>query len=743
MKPIGFVGILCAGVMAGCAMQPTQVKAPEAGPVVTVTDVSVTELAETTRIAVTADGPLSYTAFKLEEPLQLIVDLADTNLGAFAGPRDVGLDPVGAIVAEQAGEGGKIARLSLVLSRSAEYQIHRDDERTLLIDFAKEPPAPVEPPVAQEVEPPAPPAPAPPAEPQRPAATAPSHPRVTAVRIVPKPTFVDVQIEADGPLAQPRVFAVGGNRLVVDLPDARSAVKSATIKAEANTLVRQARIGQHRDPMKVRVVIDLKKAVKHTVDERGKRLTVRLARAQTAAPAHAATPPPVSQPVATVSAAESVAAPAVPARPVPAGSDVTGGKTLGAEGFTGQKISLDFQDAEVSNILRLIADVSGLNMVVGEEVKGKVTLKLFNVPWDQALDIVLKSKGLGQMREGNIIRIDANANIAKQQDEAAKAKEAQIKAEDLKTLIIPINYAKAADLATTLKKNLSSRGDLTVNEPTNSLIAKDVPQNIADIQQMIKLLDLPTPQVLIETRIVQANTNFARDLGVQWGAAATDTPGNNTNIALNAGPGSGDAFGVQVPNFAVNLPASGGAGNVGNIGFTLGRLVGTPFNLDLRLSAGEAAGDTKIISSPRVVTLDNKEAAIQQGDSIPFETVSDKGTQTQFVDATLNLTVTPHITPNGSVIMKIKATKNAIGDFRSRLGAPSISKREATTEVMVQDGETTVIGGIFENTKSESETGVPWLSKIPGLSWLFKRQSVSDQTRELLIFITPTIVKRT
>jgi type IV pilus assembly protein PilQ len=141
--------------------------------------------------------------------------------------------------------------------------------------------------------------------------------------------------------------------------------------------------------------------------------------------------------------------------------------------------------------------------------------------------------------------------------------------------------------------------------------------------------------------------------------------------------------------------------------------------------------------------LDNKEAAIQQGDSIPFETVSDKGTQTQFIDATLNLTVTPHITPNGSVIMKIKATKTAIGDFRSRLGAPSISKREATTEVMVQDGETTVIGGIFENTKSESETGVPWLSKIPGLSWLFKRQSVSDQTRELLIFITPTIVKRT
>lgn len=754
MKPIGFVGILCAGVVVGCAMQPAQVKAPEAGPLVTVTDVSVTELAETTRITLTADGPLSYTAFKLEEPLQLIVDLADTNLGAFAGPRDVGLDPVGVIVAEQTGEAGRIARVSLKLTRSADYQIHRDDERTLLIDFAKEPPAPapVEPPVAQEVAPPAPPA----EHPLRPAATAPSHPRVTAVRIVPKPTFVDVQIEADGPLAPPKVFAVGGNRLVVDLPNARSAVKLATVKAEANTLVRQARIGQHRDPMKVRVVIDLKKAVEHTVDERGKRLTVRLARSRAAAPAPRATPSTAPQPAPTEPTGESMAAPAAPAPPTPtvlppavpapeatAASGMTGGKTLGAEGYTGQKISLDFQDAEVSNILRLIADVSSLNMVVGEEVRGKVTLKLFNVPWDQALDIVLRSKGLGQVREGNIIRIDANANIAKQQDEAAKAKEAQVKAEDLKTLIIPINYAKAVDLSTTLKKNLSSRGELTVNEPTNSLIAKDVSQNIADIQQLIKLLDLPTPQVLIETRIVQANTNFARDLGVQWGAAATDTPGNNTNIALNAGPGTSDPFGAQVPNFAVNLPASGGAGSIGNIGFTLGRLVGTPFNLDLRLTAGEATGETKIISSPRVVTLDNREAAIQQGDSIPFETVSDKGTQTQFVDATLNLTVTPHITPNGSVIMKIKATKNAIGDFRSRLGAPSISKREANTEVMVQDGETTVIGGIFESTKSESETGVPWLSKIPGLSWLFKRQSVSDQNRELLIFITPTIVKKT
>lgn len=765
MKPKVFLRILGAVVLVGCASQSAEIKSPEAETTtrVAITDVIVTDLPDTTRIALKGNGPLNYTAFKLEEPLELIIDLSGADLGVLAVPRDVGLDPVKEIVPEQTGEAGGTSRVNFMLSRAADYLIHHEEDGTLLtIDFAKSRPveAVAEPPAAEEV---GPSEPTPPIQSAPPPAT--SQPRITAVQIVPQRAFVDVRIEADAPIVQPRIFSVGKNRLVVDLPDMRSALKSAVIKADTNTLISQARIGQHRDPMKVRVVLDLKRAVEHSVEESGNALTVRLTRPNVQAPpAPKADELPAPAPkVEELPAAQESLAPVNPpadeaepeAVPAPvtqppvdvppaatAPSDATGAKTLGANGYSGQKISLDFQDAEVSNVLRLIADVSGLNMVVGEEVKGKVTLKLFNVPWDQSLDIILKSKGLGQVREGNIIRIDTNPNIAKQQDEAAKAKEAQVKAEDLKTLIIPINYAKATDLSTTLKKNLSSRGELTVNEATNSLIAKDVPQNIADIQQLIKLLDLPTPQVLIETRIVQANTNFARDLGVQWGLSAKDTFGGN-QLALNAGPSSADGFAGQIPNFAVNLPASGGAGSIGNVGFTLGHLTGSnPFNLDVRLSAGEASGETKIISSPRIVTLDNREAVIQQGDSVPFETVSDKGTQTQFIDATLNLTVTPHITPNGSVIMKIKATKNAIGDFRSRLGAPSISKREAATEVMVQDGETTVIGGIFETTNSETETGVPWLAKIPGLGWLFKRQSVSDQNRELLIFITPSIVKR-
>jgi type IV pilus assembly protein PilQ len=751
MRSKSFVIHLCVVALAACSAPNTQVVSPAEEPVTTITDLGVEDLPDVTRVSLRGDGPLNYTAFRLDEPPQLIVELMNTNFGAFAETRSVGVDPIMDVVPQQAGDDQRIGRLTIQLSRAADYEIVRDDAGALLVvDFVKTPAAatPVAPAVAEEIAAAEPPVEPPPPPPPAPSAVA---SQVTAVSVDPQKTFVDVKIVADGTLISPNVFTLGEGRLVIDLPETRSVVTPSVVKAEANTLVTQARIGQHRDPLKVRVVVDLKKAVSYTVLPQDQGLTVRLTR--TAQGSAAATTPAPEAPVAATAKSEpqpaaAAAAPEPAPRPEPPPAPPTEveieaprPRTLGGAAFTGQKISLDFQDAEVANVLRLIADVSDLNLVVGEEVKGKTTLKLFNVPWDQALDIILKAKGLGQVREGNIIRIDTNTNIAKQQDDSAKAKEAQIKAEDLKTLIIPVNYATAADLSTTLKKNLSSRGELTVNEATNSLIAKDVQQNINEIQQLIKLLDLPKPQVLIETRIVQANTNFARDLGVQWGVAFKETSGAN-QFALNAGPTG--AINTQSPAFAVNLPASGGAGPVGNIGVQFGRLTGVnPFNLDLRLSAGEVLGETKIISSPRVVTIDNKEAVIQQGDSIPYETTSNNGTQTQFIDATLNLTVTPHITPNGSVIMKIKATKNAIGTFTSaRTGAPSISKREASTEVMVQDGETTVIGGIFETTKSESLSGVPWFYKVPLVGWLFKRESTSTTNQELLIFITPTIVKR-
>jgi len=306
----------------------------------------------------------------------------------------------------------------------------------------------------------------------------------------------------------------------------------------------------------------------------------------------------------------------------------------------------------------------------------------------------------------------------------------------LSTKIIPVNYARARELAESIRKTLSSRGDITIDDRTNTLIVKDVADKHEEILYLLKTLDRPTPQVLIEARIVQADTNFAKDLGVQWGGSYASNPGD-----YNMGVVSGPTGTVSAPTtgFAVNLPASGIAGTKGSVGFTIGKTIGDAFNLDLRLSAGETKGLTKILSAPKIATLDNREAIIQQGESIPYKTYSQEGTKTEFIDATLTLKVTPKITPDGHIAMNIKITNNRQGSIVVE-GTPSINKKEATTEVLVKDGETTVIGGIYELSDSDNVSALPWMHHIPVLGWLFKNTSKSNIKSELLIFITPKII---
>ncbi|HCY19404.1 MAG TPA: type IV pilus secretin PilQ, partial [Deltaproteobacteria bacterium] len=339
-------------------------------------------------------------------------------------------------------------------------------------------------------------------------------------------------------------------------------------------------------------------------------------------------------------------------------------------------------------------------------------------------------------------------------EELFASRKAKEKLEDLEIKLLPVNYAKASEMEPQVKGLLSDRGTIGIESRTNTLIIKDIPANIARVVDLIKKLDTPTPQVLIEARIIEAQSSFARDLGIQWGGATLTTNsqdqfGSAFGSTSTAPPntltptgfiGSGGQFSAQ-PNFAVSLPAAGTAGTLGAVGLSFGKLVGEPFLLDLRISAGEKQGLTKTISRPRITTLDNKEAKISQGDSVPFETTSSSGTQTQFIDATLELTVTPHITPDGSVNMRIKASRNSIGSFRSATGTPSISKKEASTEIIVKDGETAVIGGIVVSDKADSESGIPFFKDIPIIGWLFKNKSASDSQTELLIFITPNIVK--
>lgn len=435
--------------------------------------------------------------------------------------------------------------------------------------------------------------------------------------------------------------------------------------------------------------------------------------------------------------------------------------------YVGKRIDLDMVDANIADVLRLLAEVSNLNIIASDDVKGQISIRLKDVPWDQAFEIILKSKDLGSVREGNVVRVAPATKLRQEREAALASMKAQEKLEPTDIRFIPINYAKAEELLKQVKGVLTDRGTVEMDTRTNTLIVKDVKQGISEAENLVTRLDTRVPQVLIEARIVEASSSFARDLGIQWGIdfrngtnRRVNTFGSTTQVGQAgidpsqqrmtftddsvAYPVTKQKFAADAgaTNYAVNMPATGTAGTLGAIGFLLGKTTGTnPMILDLRLSAGESAGMLKTISRPRITTMDNKEAKIEQGESIPFETTSASGTATSFVDANLSLTVTPHITPDGSVLMKIKASRNSIGTFRTSAGAPSINKKESLTEVLVRDGETTVIGGIVISDKNDSERGIPFLKDIPLLGWLFKSRSISDSQTELLIFITPNIVK--
>ncbi|HET9597322.1 MAG TPA: type IV pilus secretin PilQ [Anaeromyxobacteraceae bacterium] len=419
--------------------------------------------------------------------------------------------------------------------------------------------------------------------------------------------------------------------------------------------------------------------------------------------------------------------------------------------YTGRRITLDFHDIDIRNLLRLIADVSKKNIVVADDVTGKVTVSLRNVPWDQALDLVLKTKGLDKEEMGNVIRVAKFEDIAKEQQARADAAKARAPLIPLKVRIIPVNFARSNDVAGRVKEVLTERGTVTTDERTNVLIVKDTQEALARAEGLVRNLDTEIPQVRIESRIIEAGSNWNQAIGVQWGgnAAFTQATGNPTGLFFpgNAGAtgasGGGPTQGVSAnPNYAVNLPAAIGQGSGGGIGFTFGS-VGGAFNLNLRLSALENSGLVKTISAPSVSTVDNKEATIGQGISIPFSQVSASGVNTVFVEAKLELKVTPHVSADGSVLMKIKVTNNSPNpQLTGANGQPSISKREAETEALVKDGETTVIGGIYTRQTASNNSEVPFFGKLPILGFFFRTKAESDAHTELLIFITPRILNR-
>lgn len=420
-------------------------------------------------------------------------------------------------------------------------------------------------------------------------------------------------------------------------------------------------------------------------------------------------------------------------------------------GYVGKLVSFEFKDIDLHNLLRIIAEISKKNIVVADDVSGRITIRLRNVPWDQALELVLRSKGLGKEEFGNIVRVAPLGTLENEAKQRAERKNAERKSRELTVALVPVNYATASDMSTKVKDVLTDRGNVSIDARTNTLIVRDLPENMGRVRSMVASLDLQTPQVMIEGRIVEASTRFAREIGIQWGGQAAMSPGTGNptgllfpnSVAVTGGV-TGNTAGVSAPaNYAVSLPVGAGDGSGGALGMVFGSVGGAAI-LNLRLSALEANGSVKTISAPKVTTMDNASAHISQGVSIPFASVSAAGANTAFVEARLSLQVTPHITQDGSVMMQIAAQNNQPDPANAGAnGQPGIARKEATTNVLVKDGETTVIGGIYVRSGSSNQSGLPILSKIPVIGFFFRNYRESESKNELLIFITPRILNRT
>jgi type IV pilus assembly protein PilQ len=418
--------------------------------------------------------------------------------------------------------------------------------------------------------------------------------------------------------------------------------------------------------------------------------------------------------------------------------------------YEGERLSLNFQDIEVRAVLQLLADFTGLNMVVSDTVAGRITLRLKNVPWDQAMDIILKTKGLSMRRNDNVVLVAPTEEIAAREKLELESQQQIEELAPLRSEFIQVNYAKAEDLASLLKspenKLISDRGSVSIDERTNTLLIQDTAAKISEVRELVATLDIPVRQVLIESRIVIANNDFARDLGVKLSGATTWTNGD-TNIGIGGGldnepptgtapifdPGGlGEALLVNLPAVA---PTSAANFVVGKLGSWL---------LRLELSAMQMEGKGEIVSSPRVITADQNQATIKQGVQIPYQEATSSGaTSVAFKDAVLELTVTPQITPDDRIIMDLNVKKDNPDFTRAILGVPPVDTREVETSVLVDNGETVVLGGVFERNKSKNIGRTPFFGDLPYVGWAFRQETVNDENSELLIFVTPKILKDT
>lgn len=709
---IGFLGLelcklyaLCFLLIAfcGCATMGPIKESLKTEEIPVITGIDLQDYTVTIKV----NKPFSYTLYRPDDPYKVVIELLNVGVGAFNMKIISDKAGITEIVPYQIESPSLLTRLEILLQMPSEAEPeYRDNELKINLKskevFKEEPPKekPVELTEIKEAEEPITPVPE---EIPLPKAT-----EITGISYERTADKLNMIIKGNGSL-EPMVFNLDG-RIVIDIPDIVSRVQPPK---EVVSPIKAIRAGKYDG--NTRIIVDLKEKTDFDIS------TLR----------------------------DSI----ILALMLPGSEIIKEEKKEGVEGkeeaevpvegkYTGKKISLDFQDADIIPIFRLLADISGYNIVVSPEVKGKLTMKLINVPWDQALDIILKTFSLGKSIEGNIIRIAPHTVFARESEEAVKAKEAEMKAIPLETKIFPISYADVATVEKAIKeaKILSSRGSISTDKRTSSLTVYDVASVFPQVENLLKTLDKPTPQVLIETRIVEISESDELNLGIQWGIGhPTGSKPFSGNTGLNTGPFTGD-------NFIIDFPAAGaGAGSGAGIAFGILNTTRT-MGLDLQLSALQTIGRSKIISNPRVVTTDNEKAIITQGVSRPFPKVDVASGQisVEYKDIAITTEVTPHITPAGSINLIVNIKKEDILDTVSISGSlvPVTSKVESSTKVLIQDGETLVIGGVLKKTETETTSGVPGLMKIPILSWLFKSKSTTEETTELMIFITPKVIEK-
>jgi type IV pilus assembly protein PilQ len=715
------------------------------------------------------------------------------------------LAPVSAVGVESAiaPDGAPVARVRVRLDRAAKHRV-RSSRNTILVELDRSAASslaaamPTIAPVPPAIKPAAEPAPARAAGVEKRATAT----QLRAVRFAKSDDGFSVTLAGNGPLLAATVEDAKDlpPRVLLDFRGVASGSAPAVTNIKNDDVDRIRVATNSHSPLVTRVVIDLARKLPYTVEQIGEDLRVMFRRAvdgsvaaTPAASAAAVAPSKIEEPVVKAPIAETAATPevlpatvtaavapaantaverpvvavdAAPVSPAPAPPMMLAPAKIsmaplpvpmpaslaaaaaqpatsplqqpttnqGQRQFSGDPVTLDFQGADLRAVLRTFAEISnGLNIIIDPSIQGTVDVSLRDVPWDQALDIILRSNKLGYSVEGNIVRIVPLNVLATENEERRKLSEAQALAGELRTMTVPVSYAKAADLVPVITRStMSARGDVQVDGRTNTLIIRDLADRITAAAELVRTLDRPQPQVEIEARIVQLNRSAARELGIQWGFNGNIDPQFGTSTGL-AFPSSG------------NLSAATGAVNPANqsaIGLALGSINGA-LNIDVSLRAMESEGRGRILSTPRVATQNNVEAEITQGSQIPIQTVSNNTVTVTFKDAALTLRVTPQITASNTVIMRIFVEKAAPNYTQTSAAqpVPSIDTQRAVTSVLMGDGETTVIGGIYTREESDAQVRTPFLHRLPMLGWLFKTDRHLDDSDELLIFITPRIAK--